>query len=147
MKGGVREIVLDFSKKQMAYVELIAGVLLILGIVFPSNIPGEIRKQASTTIGRLLLFGILVAILMYSRWVYGVLFAVFAAVLLSTRSTKEGFTSDFSFQIIDDKKKWWVEEIMHENPVAIRDEKVKTSAIQDDEQRGNSSVQDAKSSR
>jgi len=147
MKGGVREIVLDFSKKQMGYIELIAAVLLVLGIVFPANIPGEIRKQASTAVGRLLLFGILLAILVYSKWTYGVLFAVFIAVLLSTRSAKEGFMSDYSFQIVDDKKKWFVEEVLNENPVAIRDEKVDTSAVQDDKQEGKSSVQDSKSSR
>ena len=147
MKGGVREIVVDFSKKQMGYVELIAAVLLLLGIVFPANIPGEIRKQASTSVGRLLLFGILVAILMYSKWMYGVLFAVFAAVLLSTRSATEGFMSDYSFQIVDNKKKWFVEEVLHETPVAIRDEKVETSSVQDDKQQGRSSVQDSKSTR
>jgi hypothetical protein len=49
MKGGVREIVLDFSKKQIAYVEVIASILLVLGIVFPANIPPTVRKQASTT--------------------------------------------------------------------------------------------------
>jgi hypothetical protein len=147
MKGGVREIVLDFSKKQMGYVELIAGALLVVGIVFPANIPGTIRKQASTSVGRLLLFGILVAILMYSKWVYGVLFAVFAAVLLSTRSATEGFMSEYSFQVVDNKKKWFVEELLHENPVGIRDEKVDTDAVQDDNQGGSSSVQDSKSSR
>ncbi|NBQ19695.1 MAG: hypothetical protein EBU13_08710 [Synechococcaceae bacterium WB5_2A_257] len=84
---------------------------------------------------------------MYSKWVYGVLFAVFAAVLLSTRSPTEGFMSEYNFQIVDDKKKWFVEQLLHENPVAIRDEKVSTSAVQDDKQEGSSSVQDSKSSR
>ena len=147
MKGGVREMVLDFSKKQMGYVELIASVLLVLGIVFPANIPVIIRKQASTTVGRLLLFGILFGILTYSTWINGVLFAVFAAVLLSARSPTEGFTSDYSFQIVDDKKKWFVEEALHENPIAIREEKVDTDAVQDDNQEGRSSVQDSKSTR
>jgi hypothetical protein len=147
MKGGVREMVLDFSKKQMGYVELIASVVLVLGIVFPANIPVVVRKQASTSVGRLLLFGILFGILTYSTWVNGVLFAVFAAVLLSTRSPVEGFTSDYSFQLVDDKKKWFVEEVLHENPIAIRDEKVDTDAVQDDNQEGRSSVQDSKSSR
>ena len=86
-------------------------------------------------------------ILVYSKWTNGVLFAVFIAVLLSTRSAKEGFMSDYSFQIVDDKKKWFVEEVLNENPVAIRDEKVDTSAVQDDKQEGKSSVQDSKSSR
>jgi hypothetical protein len=51
------------------------------------------------------------------------------------------------FQIIDDKKKWFVEEVLHENPIAIRDEKVETSSVQDDKQEGRSSVQDSKSTR
>ena len=147
MKGGVREIVLDFSKKQMGYVELIAGALLVVGIVFPANIPVQFRKQASTVIGRLLLFVILVIILVYGKWMYGVLFAVFIAILLSTRSPKEGFTSEFSFNMVNDKKKWWVEKILNENPVAIQDDKVSTNAIQDNRETTRSSVQDSKSSR
>jgi energy-coupling factor transporter transmembrane protein EcfT len=147
MKGGVREIVVDFSKRQMAFVELVGGILLILGIVFPANIPVQFRKQASTVLGRLLLFVILVIILVYGKWMYGVLFAVFIAVLLSTRSAKEGFTSEFSFNMVNDKKKWWVEKILNENPVAIQDDKVSTNAVQDNGETTTSSVQDSKSSR
>jgi energy-coupling factor transporter transmembrane protein EcfT len=147
MKGGVREIVVDFSKRQMAFVELVGGILLILGIVFPANIPVQFRKQASTVIGRLLLFVILVIILVYGKWMYGVLFAVFIAVLLSTRSPKEGFTSEFSFNMVNDKKKWWVEQVLNENPVAIQDDKVSTNAVQDNGETTTSSVQDSKSSR
>lgn len=147
MKGGVKEIVLDFSKKQIIYVESVAAVLLILGIVFPANIPWSVRKQSSTPAGRLLIFAILLVILLNAKWVFSVLFAVFAAVLLATRSREEGFMSDFSFHVIDDKKKWFVEEVLHENPIAIQDEKVRTEAVQDDKQQGSSSVQDSKSSR
>jgi len=147
MKGGVREIVMDFSKRQMAFVELVGGILLILGIVFPANIPIEFRKQASTLLGRLLLFCILVIILVYGKWTYGVLFTVFIAVLLSTRSPKEGFTSEFTFNMVNDKKKWWVEQVLNENPVAIQDDKVSTNAIQDNRETTTSSVQDSKSSR
>jgi len=147
MKGGVREIVVDFSKRQMAFVELVGGILLILGIVFPANIPIEFRKQASTLLGRLLLFCILVIILLYGKWTYGVLFAVFIAILLSTRSPKEGFTSEFTFNMVNDKKKWWVEQVLNENPVAIQDDKVSTNAIQDNRETTRSSVQDSKSSR
>ena len=147
MKGGVREIVVDFSKRQMAFVELVAGIVLVLGIVFPANIPTEFRKQASTLLGRLLLFAILLIILVYGKWMYGVLFAVFIAILLSTRSPKEGFTSEFTFNMVNDKKKWWVEQVLNENPVAIQDDKVSTNAVQDNGETNSSSVQDSKSSR
>jgi hypothetical protein len=41
--------------------------------------------------------------------------------------------SDFSFDIITDENKWFVERLFKETPVAIREEKVKTNAIQDNE--------------
>jgi hypothetical protein len=44
------------------------------------------------------------------------------------------------------KHKWWVEELMKENPIGIEDEKVNTLAVQDDEVSNRSSQQDTKSS-
>jgi hypothetical protein len=58
----------------------------------------------------------------------------------------EGFEpSDYSTLIVPSKKKWFVEEVLGENPVAIVDEKVRTSAIQDNGRYQKSSVQDSKS--
>jgi hypothetical protein len=147
MKGGVKEIVLDFSKKQTVYVESVAAVLLLLGIVFPANIPWPIRKQASTVLGRFLIFAILLAILLNAKWAFGVLFAVFIAVLLSTRSVEEGFVSEFSFQMVNDNKRWFAEKVLDEHPVAIQDDRVKTEPVQTTTPTNQTSGQDSKSSR
>ena len=64
----------------------------------------------------------------------------------SSKNQSEGFEpSDYSTLIVPSKKKWFVEEVLGENPVAIVDEKVRTSAIQDNGRYQKSSVQDSKS--
>ena len=79
-------------------------------------------------------------------WVHGILFAIFAALLLSVSPLSEGFSNDQSLQMITEKKKWWVEEVLKENPIAIEDDKVSTTAVQDNTLQTKSSVQDSKSS-
>ena len=143
MKGGVRDILVDFSKKQSAHIEILFILLLGLGIVFPSGISRELTKQLTTLPGRIVLFATLVAILNYTSWIYGLLFALFAGILLSSRPV-EGFMSEFTFQPVTDKKKWFVEDVLNEKPEGIREDKVITSAVQDDEE--NSKSQDTKSS-
>ena len=143
MKGGVRDILVDFSKKQSAHVEILFILLLGLGIVFPSGVSRELSKQLTTLPGRIVLFATLVAILHYTNWTYGLLFALFAGILLSTRQV-EGFMSEFKFQSVIDKKKWFVEDVLHENPKGISEDRVSTSAVQDDEE--SSKSQDTKSS-
>jgi predicted membrane protein len=145
MTGGMKEILVDFSKKQYANVELVFTLVLCLGIVFSSNIPSSIRKQLSSTVGRIALFGILFLILIYTNWVSALLFTVFIGSIISTRSTDEGM-ADYNVQLVDSKKRWFVEQALNENPIAIQDDKVQTSAIQDNQQTSNSKTQDTKSS-
>lgn len=145
--GGAREILMDFGLKHTSQVNLLYGLAISLGIVFVDQIPNEITKQASTLLGKSLLFLILYVTVINTSWIHGLLFVVFVGLLLNqARYTKEGFVDEFSFKLIDTKKKWWVEQVFEENPTAIEDDKVRTSAIQDDNLQQPSSVQDTKSS-
>jgi hypothetical protein len=148
MIGGVRNILVDFSMKHVSNVQVIITILLVLGITFPTSIPIEIRHQASTTLGRLFLFGGLLGVLQTGGWLYGILAVIFISLVLSTvPGSYEGFqNTNYSLKLVDEKKRWWVEEILHENPIAIEAEKVKTAAVQDDDLQARSSVQDSKSS-
>jgi hypothetical protein len=147
MSGGMKDHVIDFSKQHLSQTSTVVLALMILGITFISTIPLPIRNQANTTIGRLLLFLLLVVCLEYGSWLHGILFAVFAALLIAvTPLPTEGFHNDQTLQIITEKKRWWVEEILHENPIGISDEKVSTVAVQDNNLQTKSSVQDSKSS-
>ncbi len=145
--GGARDILVDFGHKFDSQTNMLFGILLAIGIVFVDQIPKEYVKQASTFLGKTLLFGLLYIILQQTSWIHGLMYVVFVGLLLNeARYEKEGFVDEFSFRIIDSKKKWWVEDIMKENPTAIEDEKIKTSAVQDDNLQVSSSVQDTKSS-
>ena len=125
----------DFLNQNATHVELLYGSVLILAIAFVKTIPTSLALQTSTILGKSLLFGILLLTLTYTSWIHGLLFVIFAGLLLSTapRMT-ETFVDNFSFKLVDSKKKWWVEEILNENPAAIEDEKVTTQAVQDDNQ-------------
>ena len=167
MSGGMREIMIDFTQKHSNQAEVILGILLVIAITFVEQIPSVISRQATTLPGRLLSFVILLGILSYTHWLHGFLFVVLVALMMVSKKTVEGFhgshisegftsskqskaaegfePSDYSTLIVPSKKKWFVEEVLGENPVAIVDEKVRTSAIQDNGRYQKSSVQDSKS--
>ena len=145
LTGGMKEILVDFSKKQSANVELLFALLICVGVVFSSSIPSSLRKQLSSTVGRVALFSALLLILLYTNWVSALLFAVLIGSIISTRSMDEGM-ADYSIHLIDNKKRWFIERVLDENPIAIQDEKVQTLAIQDNGEKNNSRNQDTKSS-
>jgi hypothetical protein len=150
LQGGFRTIVSDLLTKVSLQIHLALFVLLLLGIVFVEQIPLGIREALSTTIGRLFLFGGVLFITELYSWTTGLLVALFVLLLItkSSRNLKEGFTSDdFSIKLIEDKKKWWVEEVLNENPIGIMDDRVNTLAVQDKDEEmesKNTSVQDSR---
>lgn len=159
MSGGMREILSDFSQKQKYYIDLLAGVGLVLGIVFVHEVAHHIRNQLDTLIGRLFAFGLVILLVDQFSWIHGLLLALFLALVLSQSTTKrpgvryatpeqkEGFAPDYQLRLVPPKKhRWWVEEVMKENPIGIEDDRVNTSAVQDDGVSNRSSQQDTKSS-
>jgi hypothetical protein len=117
--------------------KLVYGVLLALLIVYSSVVPDSVRLFADTLLGRL--FGIL--------WIYltveglGWLFGLFTAlaflmvIYLSPRSPSLGsFTEGFHGGVVEKErigKRWFVERVLGEDPVAISTEKVTTLPVQD----------------
>ena len=133
MKGGAKEFIMDIVKKQWSPIEIYILIVLGLGIVFVREIPLKVRRTAESTIGRAVLFGVTVFITMKSPWINGVLFVIFALLILSmSPRSSEGFqNSTTSVKLISDKNPWFVEAVLKENPVGIEDDEVQTSAIQD----------------
>ena len=72
--------------------------------------------------------------------------ALFTVLLISVspRNFKEGFQGekgdmgDTDIKLVSQKKRWWAEQVLHENPLGIEDDKVRTSAIQDNSNTSNS---------
>lgn len=148
MKGGMREVLVDFTKKQASYLSNLFLGLLVLGITFYNTIPKVYVNQADTLLGRLLMITTLYITMDMGGWLYGILLAIFFGLILSvsTRPRKEGFKGDQEIRIVPEKRLWFVEETLKERPIAIEDEKVRTVAVQDNNAQVSSPVQDSKSS-
>jgi hypothetical protein len=150
LKGGMKVILSDLVSKSSYQITLGTTILLILGVIFVEEIPMELRKIASTSIGRFVLFSGVLYLTNTLGWALGLLGALFVLLLLTkhSRNLMEGFQPDFySVQFIQDKKRWWVEEVLKERPVGIIDEQIATYSVQDrdeEKQDKSSSVQDSR---
>ena len=133
MKGGAKEYVLDIVRKQWTPIEVYILIVLSLGIVFVREIPIRVRRNAETFLGRIVLFGITVFVTMKTPWINGILLATLTLLLLSmSPRSSEGFKdSSTSVKLVSGKKTWWSEAILKENPIAVEEDEVHTSAIQD----------------
>lgn len=134
LKGGVRIILSDLLTKVSYQINIALFLVLVLGIVFVEQIPQTVRGWMASSVGRIFLFGGVLFITESYSWAIGILAALFALLLItkSSRNLKEGFQNDdFSIQLIEGKKKWWIEQVLKENPVGIIDEKVQTITVQD----------------
>ena len=144
MKGGAKEHILDLVKKYAQPLNVYIGILLVLGITYIGQIPKKVTYYANTMLGRFALFWLTIIIADTYSWVYALLMALFAVLLIavSPRTFKEKFQNsdagDTDIKIVTQKKRWWSEEVLQENPVGIEEEKVKTAAIQDNSNTSNS---------
>jgi hypothetical protein len=136
MKGGTSVYMMDLAKKFSNPIHVYVLIALTIAITFVKQIPVKIRSQAGTTLGRLFLFCLTVAIGELYSWTNGLLMAVLSLLLLSlSPRISEGFQngngSPVSIKLIEDNQKWFVERVLKENPVAIEEDRVKTQAVHD----------------
>lgn len=145
MRGGTSVYVMDLAKKFSNPIHVYVLLALVIAITFVKQIPVQIRSQAGTTLGRLFLFCLTVAIGELYSWTNGLLMAVLALLLLSlSPRTTEGFQNGngnpIAIKVIEDNKKWFVERVLNENPIAIEEDRVKTQAVQDSSNSSRSTV-------
>ena len=142
MKGGAREHIIDILKRYAQPLNIYIGIILVLGIAYVGQIPKQYAFYANTMIGRFFLFWLTVIIADTYSWVYGLLMALFVVLMISVapRNYREGFqkSPDSDIKIVTQKRKWWSEEVLQENPLGIEEDYVKTQAIQDNTNSGNS---------
>lgn len=139
--GGVRESLVDFLEKTKYFQSILLYILFTILIVFKNQIPPAIYEQADTFLGRLFAVFLVAFVTVQYDWILGLLAAIAIALLLGlpkNGSMKEGFSSggETAVQVVPTSKKWFVEKVLHENPIAIEEEKVITSPIQNDTRSG-----------
>ena len=142
MKGGAKEHILDIVKRYAQPLNIYIGIMLVLGIAYVGQIPKSYAFYANTTLGRLILFWLTIIIADTYSWVYALLMALFVVLLISVspRNYREGFEDSPSsdIKLVTQKRKWWAEELLQENPLGIEEDYVKTQAIQDNTNSSNS---------
>lgn len=131
--GMINPIQLFINNLDSPY-KLLLGFLLVLVIVYASTIPVEIREFMDSMVGRVFSIGVVYGIIHSFGWVYGLLATLaFLIVLQGAPRLKyvEAFNGGGS---INEKKivgkKWFVEQVLGENPKKIETDKVQTSAIE-----------------
>jgi len=150
MSGGFQAHISDIFDKFRGPIEVVIAFFLTTLIVFLEKVPIEIRKQADTFLGRALLLMIITLTTMTFGWPLGILSALASALFIGAggvhpivKKTLEGFAPDMSVRIVPDKKKWFVEEVLGENPLMIEEQTVSTSAVQDLSERNSGNVQNS----
>jgi len=116
--------------------KLIYGVFLVLLIVYSSEIPSEYRIFADSLLGRVFGIAIIYGVVESLGWVYGLLTALAFLLVLNGASRfanngLEGF--DGGGTVTEKKiigKKWFVEQVLGENPKKIATDKVTTTAVE-----------------
>jgi hypothetical protein len=117
--------------------KLIYGVFLILIIVYSPVIPVEYRSFADSLLGRIFGVAIVYGVIETLGWVYGLLTAMAFLLVLNgapsnyAAANAEGF--DGGGTVTEKKivgRKWFVEQVLGENPKKIATDKVTTTAIE-----------------
>jgi hypothetical protein len=133
--GGVKKGLLEFLDRSRPTQALLLYISITLAIVFKEQIPVGVYNQLDSFPGRLLIVFILVTFVQVYGWILGLVAAVAFALLIGLpRPITEGFGSggETSIKVVPTEKKWFVEKVFGENPIAIEEEKVVTEAVQND---------------
>ncbi len=116
--------------------KLIYGALLVLVIVYSPVIPFEYRTFADSLLGRIFGVAIVYGVIETLGWVYGLLTAIaFLLVITGAPSNFAAATEGFEGGgTVTEKKvvgrKWFVEQVLGENPKKIATDKVTTTAVE-----------------
>ncbi len=131
--GMINPIQLFINNLDSPY-KLLLGFILVIVIVYASVVPVEVRQFMDSMVGRVSGIAIVYGIIHSFGWVYGLLATLAFLIVLQGAPRLEyveGFSGGGS---INQKKivgkKWFVEQVLGENPKKIETDKVQTSAIE-----------------
>ena len=135
-QGGVINSINLFMNNMDSPATLVYGALPILLIVYSSVIPSEYRTFADSLLGRVLGVAIVYGVIETLGWVYGLLTAI-AFLLIINGATRIDTSMLEAFDgggTVSEKriigKKWFVEQVLGENPTKIATDRVTTTAVE-----------------
>lgn len=115
-----------------APLQIVYGVVLLLLIVYGGEVPDGVRLFADSVLGRVLGVAWLFITVECLGWLFGLFVALawLSVVYLSPRARGQGVEG---FEVIEKERRgrrWFVERVLGEHPVAISTEKVTTLPVQ-----------------
>jgi hypothetical protein len=113
---------------------LLYGFLILLIITFVDQVPASIGRHIDTALGRVLGIAAVGAVTHYLGFSYGLLTAIAFLLLvhISPRLAATGTDGFYDYQSQNSMgTQWFVEQVLGENNVAIQNDRVNTSAVQD----------------
>jgi hypothetical protein len=138
--GGVQRPVVDEIIQMSGHFILL---FLVLVFVYVSRIPNDVLYKFKKTWVQLLgVLGVIVLTSLYG-YIHGILAALAFSLVVShaLRSGSEGFTGSCNSPVIildndtasfvPKSHRWFSEKLLGENPIAINEDRVTTSAVQD----------------
>jgi hypothetical protein len=138
MQGGAAiQSIYTMISKLDSPMKLIYGFIVILIIVYSSEIPADYRTFTDSFLGKIFGVGIVYGVIETMGWVYGLLTAMAFLLILNgaprkLTSSLEGF--DGGGSVTEKKavgKRWFVEKVLGERTTAIATDRVTTNAITD----------------
>ena len=143
MVGGARFTaqMVEWSRASHPLFYTIAAVVLFLFAGYAEKLPAAYLWQLNTTLGRITLLFILYLAYLLGGGMVALLIGIAIAVIFAHRpfykpaAVQEGF-SDKGQKTSkkEDSNLWFVERVLKENPKAVIEDRVSTSAVQDDSQ-------------
>ena len=125
LKSHATEFYLKFSNP----INNVLYIILMIAIVYVSQIPESYKKYGNNMLVRAGFFGLIIATNNYISYMHALLLALFFVLYLSF---SPGFIESFEDLRIVAKKesRWYDEKVLGEEPDLMETEKVQTQAIQ-----------------
>jgi hypothetical protein len=135
MVGGAKfqKTFLDWSKQSTQLFMTVLIVLLVVWITFANKLSLVTRWQLSSTLGRLLLLLLLYIFYILGGWEVAFIFTLAIAITWASKPLLKPLEEGYS-EMKESKAaphKWFVEMVLHENPVAVVEDRVETTSVQD----------------
>jgi hypothetical protein len=144
MVGGAKfqQQVLEWTQQSNNLYLTVAFFLVFVWAIYTEKVPSTVRWQLNTTPGRLLSLLLLYVIHMLAGWIPALLFAIALALTWANQPLYKPTGVSEPFDNIKVTKpsspRWFVEKALHEHPTKITQDRVRTSAVQDDSGTGSS---------
>ena len=126
------------NKNTVNYIVLL---FVVVGITFVQNIPIEIRRWYNSSLGSAVGLGAVVGAYYWFNWTTALLIGLLLVLTINSSILHEGFNPGLDVRLIRNNTKWYIEQVLGENPTIIEDSTVNTRAVQDDNTGMSSGIQ------